>query len=159
MLSLSSCFFTGRLFSTDGQTANKRFEQILKAIQDKDKSALKGLFCKQALADAKDIDESITNLFDFFQGEVVSCDDWGGPGVDELREYGQRTKEVRSTYDVETSEQKYRFAIKEFTVDTIHPENVGVYSLYIINAKDTDEKFAYGGDGNWTPGIIVAQPS
>ena len=50
----------------------------------------------------------------------------------------------------------YRIAIQSFTVDTANPNNVGIWSLYIIKAEDDEDPYsAYRGDGKYTPGIHI----
>lgn len=94
------------------------------------------------------------SLFDYYGGDFVSYNNWGGPGVEETREDGYRLKEFYSTYDVKTSERTYRFAMQDVTIDIVNPDNVGIRSLYVIKMEDdTDPLFAYRGDGKNTPGI------
>ena len=115
---------------------------------------MKALFSKSAIADAKNFDDSIKSLFDYYEGNVISYDDKSALGVGETREDGHRQKEFNSTYDVKTSERTYRFAIQDVTIDTANPDNVGIRSLYVIKMEDdTDPLFAYRGDGKNTPGI------
>lgn len=160
-LLLSSCSSGGphmfsRLFDNDKDVANAKMDKVLEAIKNKDKDSLKSMFSKKAIAEAENFDQSIADLFDFFQGDFVSYNDWTGPMVEEGRNddgTGRNWKSTESTYDVDTSEQKYRFAIKGFTKDTADPDNIGICSLYIIKKEDTNEKFAYWGDNKWTPGI------
>jgi hypothetical protein len=135
--------------------ANNSFEKVLEAIKNQDRVALKSLFSKKAFIDTDNIDESIVLLFDFFQGDFVSYDDLGARTASGLREDGKERYCLQSTYDVETSEQRYRFAKEEFTVDEFDPGNVGIYSLYIVKMEGTDEQFAYWGDRKWTPGIVI----
>ena len=154
-ISMSACSLGGGgLFDSDNQIANARMEKVLEALQSKDDSALKALFSKSAIADAKNFDDSIKSLFDYYEGNVISYDDKSALGVGETREDGHRQKEFNSTYDVKTSERTYRFAIQDVTIDTANPDNVGIRSLYVIKMEDdTDPLFAYRGDGKNTPGI------
>ena len=135
----------------------KRFEKILNAIQNKDMATLKLLFSKKALTEVEDFDAMANDLFDFFQGDFVSYDDWDGAVAGEgLREEGKEWYTIQPTYDVKTSEQEYRFAFKEFTTNEFEPDKVGIWSLYVIKKEDdTDPEVAYRGDGEWTPGIII----
>jgi len=131
-------------------------DKVLEAIKNKDNVELKALFSQKAIAQAEEFGQSIDDLIDYFQGDFVSYNDWGGPGsFDGLNDdgTGRNWKRIDSTYDVETSEQKYRFAIQEFVQDIADKNNVGVWSLYIIKMEDTDSQFAYWGDGKNTPGI------
>lgn len=45
--------------------------------------------------------------------------------------------------------------LKHFLKDSADANNIGVYSLYVVRAEDSDIRFAYWGDGNWTPGINI----
>jgi len=54
------------------RAAKKRIKEILAAIENKDKEAMKALFSKKALAEVNDFDEGVDYLFDFFQGDVQS---------------------------------------------------------------------------------------
>ena len=160
VLFLSSCSWAGLhtkfFLENDGPAAKKTFEQVLEAIQAQDTEALRKMFSKAALSEAENMDERVTSLIEFFQGKVLSIDDWGGPSASESILYGEKTKELRSTFDVETSERKYRFALKEVTVDTANKDNVGIHSIYIKQVKDGENLMsAYWGDGKWTPGINI----
>lgn len=155
----SSCSLRGphlinRLFDNDAQVANKTFEQLLDAIENKDKDKLKKLFAKNILQQSN-IDSNIDYLFSFFQGKIVSYSDFvSGPMVEEERS-DNHIKIMQSNYDVETDKQKYRFAVKLVTIDTNIPDNIGINSIYIIHAEDTDVEKAYWGGYIWNPGINI----
>ena len=165
ILFLSSCSLGGDnmrmgLFDNDAQIANDSFEKIIEAIQGRDTDKIKSLFSKKSIEETDDFDEDVLALFNFYQGEMSSYNDWGARSADEGKNddgTGRDWKSIQSTYDVETSKQKYRFAIKTFILDTADPDNVGICSLYIIKAEDSDLQFAYWGDRLWTPGINVIQ--
>lgn len=160
---LSSCSFGGsNLWSesndNDQQIAATRLENVLEAIKNKDKDDLKAMFSEKAIAQAENIDQSITDLFNYYQGDFVSYYDWL-PGAEQVINgdgSGRNWKRLDSTYDVKTSSGEYRIAIYEFVQDTLGKDNVGVWSLYIIRMEDDiDPKLAYVGDGKETPGINI----
>ena len=162
VLLLTSCSSGGlnmwsRFYDDDEEISNARMEKVLEAVKKEDKDALKTMFSKKAISQAEHFDESIVELFDFFQGDLVSYNDWSGPraegGINEDGT-GRKWKELYSSYDIDTSKQKYRLAIQEFVQDTADADNVGIWSLYIIKMEDdTDPQFGYIGDGKDTPGI------
>ena len=159
VLLLSSCSlgetykFTDS-FDNDQEFAISLIDKVLETIQNKDCDSLKSLFSKNAISESKNFAQSVTDLFDFYEGDFISYNDWGGPEVFTEREDGQIIKQMNSTYDVETSKEKYRIAIQNVVDDTTNSDNVGIRSFYIINAEnDTDLQFAYRGDGEYTPGI------
>ena len=141
-------------FRSDQDTANDSFEKICKAVKSKDKVAMQKMFSKNAIGKSENFNTEMDDLFGFFQGQVLSYNDWGGPGTEETTDDGRDWKYIVSTYDVKTGVQDYRFAIRECVEDTGYPDNVGLWSIYIIKLQDdTDPKFAYRGDSKWTPGI------
>ena len=156
----SSCSLRGphlmeRLFDTDTEVANRNFEQVIKAVQNRDTDSLKTLFSKNAVESSENFEKDAIALFDFFQGEMVSYDDWGGGGADASRDQTGEWKFILSTYDVETDKAQYRFAIKQFTKDTTDPDNIGIDSLYVIRAENSNLQYAYWGEHKWKPGITV----
>lgn len=83
-------------------------------------------------------------------------DDWGGPGVSDEIENGDRKKSMDLSCDVVTNVREYRFLFLDITVDDYNPDNVGIWSLYVIKKEDdTDPQMGYGGDGKYTPGINI----
>ena len=140
------------LYNDDSTVAAKRFEQILTAIESKDKDSLKAMFSEQALGESKTIDEDIDYLFSFFQGDVVSCEQEGGPITSLRIDYGSKTKEMKSWFVIKTTAQKYLAFILDYTENTVYPENEGIYALRIIKAENEATEFGYWQDMN-IPGI------
>ena len=113
ILLLTSCslgggHMPGSIFDDDKTAANTRIEKLLEAIKSKNGDIVKSMFSKNAIADANNIDENIFKLFNCFKGEILSYEDWGGPGVSQGNNddgSGRIWKILRSTYDVKTSEK------------------------------------------------------
>lgn len=157
MLVLSSCSIggsrTGLLnMSRDEKIADARMEEVIEALKNKDKDALKALFSQQALDEAGDIDSEIEHLLGFFQGEAYSWVNPSGPTVFESNNYGHRVKQINSYYLVDTDKQNYFFLLRDYPIDTDHPDNVGLYLLLVVRAEDEekiydgDQKILYDGD-------------
>lgn len=157
MLFLSSCSLGGSRTEmlnrdSDDTKANARLEQVIESIKKKDKDAVKSLFSQKALSEADDFVGSMDDLFDFFQGKVDSWAKSSGPTVSESNDYGHITKEVSSYYYVNTDKQKYFFLLRDYPVDTDHPDNVGLYLLLVVKAEDREkiydrnQKILYDGD-------------
>ena len=159
VLVLTSCSLRRNfLMKDDSSVANDKFSELIDAIQTQDINTLKSLFSKNALKEAENLDESIRHLFDYFQGELISYNDWGGPGVKAEMEYGDYQEVYDATYDFETAQDKYRLWMEIITVDTTDADNVGIRSLYIIRfEEDTRTDFAYRGDRKHTPGINIGK--
>lgn len=162
-LVFSSCSIGGsEMFSrfgflynnTDCEVSNNKFEEILNAIQNKDEKALKSLFAKNALNKIENFDDSVEELFSYYEGKFISYDDWGGPYATGEIKYGNKITELRPTYDIVTDKGNYRATMKMISVDTNDSDNIGVWSIYIIKAEhDDDLSRAYWGDKKNTPGI------
>lgn len=147
-------FFT----RNDKAIANERFEALIDAIQARDGDAVRALFSKNVLRETGNLEDAIPALFDYFQGKMLSYDDWGAMSTHAKKNDGEYWKSYDCTYDLETTQDKYRLAMEFITVDTADKDNAGIRSLYIIRfADDTDQERAYRGDGNDTPGINIGK--
>ena len=157
LLQLSSC--TGRetslarLYDTDAQTADKRLEQLLTAIEDKDELAIKSMFSKKALIEADDFDESVNYLFEFFEGQVREKGK-SYPAVYEKKEAGIHTKKSLWWNYVQTDKTKYVFIFIEYIENTEDPDIIGLYSLRVIKEEDEEALFTSYDDVE-IPGIFV----
>jgi hypothetical protein len=135
-------------FDDSHKKEDTRLEQILHTFKDKDKQAITALFSQQALLEDEDFSENLDNLFDYVQGSIQSWQSAGAYGEFEERSDSAHKREVDSTYVFTTDEQEYEVAIYEYTIDIANPDNVGIYSLCIINSKDNQNPdFVYWGNG------------
>jgi hypothetical protein len=133
-------------YNADDRITERQFKQVLIALKNKDKNLLKAMFSKKVLEESNLIDNDIDYLFNFFQGDVISWNQDGGPIVDLNINYGERLKEMKSFFKIYTSEQKYLVFILDYYEDTAHPENVGLYTLRIIKMEDEETQFGYWQD-------------
>lgn len=132
LLSFSSCGRNGGILVGEGKRADARIEQIVSAIKDKDREALKSLFSKKALDEADDFVGGADSLFNFIQGDIES---WERDGFasDESMGGGKRSWMIRFGFTVKTDKDVYRVFIIDYNVDTINPDNQGVYMLELID--------------------------
>lgn len=153
LLFLNSCVHGGRtLYDDTSQKADARFEKVLQAVKDHDKVALRAMFSEQALNETEDFEEQMNYLFGFIKGDIQSWESNVSGGLDGSYSHGQRMSKVRSWYTVKTDKEEYLFFMYEFTEDTEHPENVGLYMLQVIKAEDRAMQFD-GGQDILMPGI------
>lgn len=153
MLFLSSCAWRGgTMYNDDNQKAEARLEQVIKAINSHDKNALKSMFSKQAVDKAEDLDGRIDYLFGFVQGDIKSWKFEGG-SAPKSNDYGHKIGISGFWYTVNTNKEEYLFYLLEYTEDTDHPENMGLYFLQVIKAKDRDTQFHGGSPETLPPGI------
>ena len=130
-------------FSSDKEVSNAQFEELLEAIKNRDREAVKMVFSKKAQEEADDFESGIDSLFDFFQGEVESWEKDVGSFTEDSIHYGERIKNVSSYYNITTDEGKYFFYIKSYHIDTYNFDNVGIYMLIAMKEEDWMKAFDY----------------
>jgi len=125
------------MFGNEDKVAEKRMKQVVQAIENQDRNALKAMFSKQALDEADDFEESMDYLFELFQGQgKMKIINFDLGVVSESIEYGKRAKEVKSACDVITDDQGYVFFLIDYPVNTLEPDNVGLYTLRITDSEE-----------------------
>lgn len=156
---LNGCGLMLALFDTAEEIAQAQVDAMLSALQAQDATALKALFCQYTLSEVTDFDQTIDELFDYFQGTVTSTYDWGTNSSKERHEDMEK-KDLYLSCDVTTTDQVYRIAVHYCVTNDNAPEQEGIVSLYIIKmAEDTDPQYAYHGDDAYTPGIQIGIPN
>ena len=141
------------LFEDSGEAADARLEQILELLENNDQEGLKAVFSEQALSEIENFDAQANNLFNFFQGTVDEWERTGLTGSDDV-DNGEKTSKVISWYNVTTSQAAYVFFMIDHSVDTLTPENVGLYTLYVVDKEKEDEQLTSWQDME-TAGIYV----
>ena len=142
MLILTSCTKgnTDMFFlDEDNNLADKRMEQLYEALEQSNEKEIKKIFSKNAISKAENIDNSIENLFLFIKGKVISWNRDESPIVfDSVKDIGE-TKQIVTWYSLQTDEQQYLFLLVDYPIDTISPNNAGVYSLGVLKLEDEDK--------------------
>lgn len=158
-LSLSGCAALRAIDAyaqPDEEISDTQMEAFLNAVADRNTRALRELFAPNALAEMEDFDAMAAVLFDYCSGKFTAYDDWAGPNSSKTMHYGDVVKTLYATYDIQMEEGNFRLALSLVRTDTETPDNVGLWSVYIIRAEDdTDLKCAYRGDGEYAPGIWI----
>jgi hypothetical protein len=127
-------------------------ELLANTIDQKDSYSFKNLWAPNVLK--SDVDElAIENLFQFWDGSMISVERTGC-NESERKDGEMHYAEIRVSCDIQTSAQAYRIAAKICIVDSMDINNVGIHSLYIIDAENTDMDFAYWNQA-WSPGITI----
>lgn len=144
MLVLSSCSLEETRLKMlnavdDEAVANARLEEVIEALDNQDKDAMKALFSEQALNESSDFDVNMNQLFEFFQGKVDSWEKSSGPSVFTSIDNGHKTKRINSYYFVNTDKQKYFFLLTDHSVDTNNSDNVGLYLILVVKAEDEEK--------------------
>ena len=131
----TSCTLANEIFLSEEKRADMRMEQIISAIKNEDKKLLKSLFSKKALKEAKELDKEIDHFYNFIKGNINS---WSRDGLsaDESVRYGEKSLLIRFGMDVHTDKDDYRLFVMDYNIDTINPDNDGLYTLEIRRAAN-----------------------
>lgn len=156
---LTSCNLVTMVTGDYSGLANRNFNALITAMENKDKSAVKALFMDSTINSSENFEKSLDELLEYYNGKMTSYDDVssGGEFVERNLFIGKRVF-MSSYFVVETDGDKYHFDITECVFDSLNPGNVGIKSLYIINDKDFPDKDGYyHGDYKNTEGINIGK--
>ncbi len=128
--------FNNLLFQDERELTNNQTEQLLLAIENEDKDSIRKMFSEYAISKSENFDGDIENLFEYFRGELISFNkngtyvpymESGSEGIMKLVDYQNV---------VRTSEDTYLLTTRYYIVDTVTHDNVGIYSLNILNLEE-----------------------
>lgn len=124
--------------NSDEEYCNKRFEEIVLAIEQKDKMHILNMFSDNVKKNksSKNIEENIEKLFDFIEGDIQKWEKNSGPGVSENVNNGKKSKIIHSYYNLYTTEETYFFLIDDYRIDETNKENGGIYLLLAVKEND-----------------------
>lgn len=139
----------------DEKNADKTFNEIISAVRSKDASKIVDMF-PNVIKNEDNLSQSALTFVNYIHGEIISFSSAAeaGVGADYRTERGKTRKEIQSSFCINTTESIYYIAIKECIKDEFD-NNVGVISIYIIEANNWTEDYVYRGDGKWTIGINI----
>ncbi|GHV38634.1 hypothetical protein FACS189490_00870 [Clostridia bacterium] len=120
----------------DRKILEERFLEILEALDNRDADALKGMLSPQALLDAEDLDNSMLDFIDYYQGTHIS---YGNKAYTSGKTGGfGRTSErsIGGGYNVTTEIDEYVIIYRDYIVCKKNPKKVGLYHIEIIRLSD-----------------------
>lgn len=152
LFALTSCDL-----SRNNNELPQSIKQTLSACETKDIELAKSKFAPNALVVIDGFDDSFVLLSDYFTGTIIMHKDPnGGPESTKEVDQGYCREDKHWSLDVTTDKEEYRVAIHEVSMDTKNPDNVGIWSIYIIKMEDdTNPAYTYRGDGRYLPGIHI----
>ena len=140
---LSSCsLFTGGVWSAnDRNTAEDRFHQIMKTIEEKDAEGLKEMFSVNALKDADDIDGVIAYVMVFIKDDIISTD--LALEVKESVDHGDKIVIIKCKAMLDAGND-YILFFTDVIEDAKNPDNVGLYMIQVLKEPYTKAEFDWG---------------
>ena len=146
---------------SNGQVADQTVAQVLQFVAAQDSSGLLQFFAPNVQTATPELRDQITAFFTFLQGPVVSvspAEDSGVGGISTVQNQKVH-REIDSAFCLTTNQKTYYIAMLECVRDDADMGNVGLLSLYVIDAENWNRDYVYRGDGRWTPGInVVNEP-
>ena len=121
---------------------------FLTATLEKDRPAMKALFAPNAVSEIGEetLDEMLNAFTDYFEVDSFALVEPIGPNTSENINHGKRSKELIGREIVTAGTREYRIALRCISRDDWEPGNIGLWSLYIIDAAvDTSDDPYLGG--------------
>ena len=154
-------FLKNRGILEDDRNTTVMIEKYLKAAQDEDIDMMMRMFAPAAIAEIgqEKLRLMLASFIEYYDGEYLTITELFGATTDENRYDGKKSKEMRVPIEIETSTMEYRMAVKMVLYNEWNADNVGLWSIYIIDrSKDTDDDQPYRGDLEYRTGIYIDVP-
>jgi hypothetical protein len=126
----------------EGEVADARFAELAAALQAGDREGVRALFSDTALAAAEDMDVGLDYVFSLVEGGILSYERMTCGSSEVSKSYGYSHR-VYSWHSVTTPQGSFIFYLLDYDSDTIDPGNVGLRTLWAIEAEDANDGF-YG---------------
>lgn len=121
---------------------------FLTAAVEKDLPAMKALFAPNAVSEIGEetLDEMLNAFTDYFEADSFALEEPIGPNTSESKDHEKWSKELIGREIVTAGTHEYRIALRCISRDDWEPGNIGLWSLYIIDAAvDTSDAPYLGG--------------
>lgn len=136
----------------DKDIINPYFEKFVTGVNNHDAQMLCSLFAVSVSSNTSSLMEQIESSFSYFPESLLITTSARGVHSSSVMN-GTRCTEIDARFTVEANGQVFYAAMKICSEDTANSENIGIVSIYFINAEDYHGDVYYRGDGKWTPGI------
>ena len=162
-LLLSSCAAIGNKYILPEDTnsiANATIEEMIGFIKNRDAIALRAMFSLNTQRSSPYFGDDLTELIEFIEGDVISVSDAIDSGMSSERryDYGKIIVTIQPCFTIITEKSKYYLAFFQCLKDNNDSDNIGITTLFVINADDWDRDYVYRGDGSFeNPGIYVGR--
>ena len=150
----------GGLYDPTDQIAEDQLNAILEAAVAQDVAAIKAQFAPNAIAAQPELDDQIEALLDYYAGKSWEIDSPGCMTMDSSNADG--TGGQISSFQMHgmiLTDRFYRFSLRGISVDTIKPDNVGIWALFLLQVdQPTDYAYCVAGEDDMV-GIYVDLPA
>ena len=157
VLLLTSCAFKGRwgVFTDDlHKAANETAKRLVDALNSSDNAQIEALFSKNLRNETDTFSQDVTELLAFIGGKINSFADEEGETSEGEINHGKKREIIESSFSLKTETQEYLIVIRECTKDETDRDNIGIASIWVINALDREKHPKYLGKKR-SPGIYI----
>ena len=148
----SNSFRTAFFMQNEEEIINPYFEKFINGVNNRDTQMIHSLFAASISDNASSLMEQIESSFSYFPESLSMTTSACGIHTSSTMNKNRCTK-IDAIFTVEANGQVFYAAMKICSEDTANSDNVGLVSIYFINAADYNGDGSYRGDGKWTPGI------
>lgn len=140
---------------SDDDIADKYIEEIVDTIENNDKEALIEMFSTATMneIDMAVLEQSVDELFDVWQGEMVGYDGELSAGIN--RHSGKVTHFINGFYDIETTDATHHLLFLSVVRDDENADNVGLSMIVFVTDELYQSDDFYWEYGNREPGIYI----
>lgn len=137
-------FLKPSIFSERAE-ANKIFVNLLNALENEDKESVRSMFAPDMLNGSDTIDDELDEMFNYFNGEIISYEDVGTPASSASYQEGEltylRIGNARSG-SVITDCDEYIISFSAILINKIKPTQEGIWRIWI--GKNSDDYMIIG---------------
>ena len=130
-------------------------EELLDCIESKDTSGIKNTFAPKIVRQVDSFEQDVSALLDFFRGNITECRLLQSFGFHSETHVAKTRTEESASFTVNTDEKKYYIDIQVVILHEAYPDEVGIWSLNIMDLSETDYEDAIRSEEYMTPGIHI----
>ena len=147
-----------RVFGNREKEMNRCIKAFFSAIKGSDTDRIKALFAQNAINEIGDeeLESMINNFLSNFSGEFVDSTKLLVNSEGTV-DHGKKSDVLMGSMEITSTSAEYKMAIKMIPYDDFNADNIGIWSINIMQ-KDTVSEYNYTGDGQYRTGIYFDVP-
>ena len=143
---LCGCALPSGMYSTPNEEMKQQMMTILQAVIDKDVNTIEELFCPYIKEHDEQLQEEITALFEFIDGDIISYDEpevsRGGGTMAGLEGYVKMSMSARINVYTSTGKM-YQLGYGAYPVYKEKPDYVGVTNMVVYDEGKYNRENGY----------------
>ena len=147
-----------KVFGNREKEMKKCIKAFFSAVKSRDTDRIKALFAQNAIDEIGDeeLESMINNFHSFFSGEFVDINKLL-VNAEGTVDHGKKSDVLGGSMEITSTSAEYKMTIKMIPYDDFDADNIGIWSINIMQ-KDTVSEYNYTGDGQYRTGIYFDVP-